>query len=69
MIYAIIFLIGCIVGVLTLEVIRPIMGRLDIDERDPESVKMRIVITNDIDFSKTKNVVLKINNSADLSHK
>ena len=67
--YIIGLIVGCIITNLIIGIRHPVLGKLEVDERDPENVKWRFVLTKDIDFSKTKRIFLKIDNNADLSQK
>lgn len=65
--YFIGLIVGCIITNIIFYIRHPILGKLEVDERDPENVKWRFVITKDVDFSKTKQIHLKVDDHADLS--
>lgn len=67
--YIIGLIVGCIITNLIFCICHPVLGKLEVDERDPENVKWRFVLTKDVDFSKTKKIVLKVEDNADLSQK
>ena len=70
--YIIGFIVGCIITGIVLTAMfcirHPLLGTLKIDESDPENVKWRFVISKDVDFSKTKQIYLKVDNRANISH-
>lgn len=65
--YLIGFLIGCVVTSVIFWIRHPVLGQLKVDERNPEDVKWRFVLTKDINFAIHKQIVLKVDNHADLS--
>lgn len=65
--YLIGFLIGCIVTGIIFCIRHPVLGQLKVDERNPEDVKWRFVLNREVDFSKHKRIVLKVDNHANLS--
>jgi len=69
--YIIGFVAGCILTGIASVVIfcvrHPMLGTLKVDETDPENIKWRFVIAKDVDFSKTKQIYLKVDNYANLS--
>lgn len=67
--YIIGLIAGCIVTNLIFWIRHPILGKLEVDERNPGNTKWRFVLTKEIDFSKTKQIILKVDNHADLSQK
>lgn len=67
--YLIGFLVGGIITAIVSYIMRPVLGKLEVDESDPENVKWRFVLTKDVDFSKHKYIILKVDNKTDLSQK
>lgn len=67
--YLIGFLVGGIITAIVSYIMRPVLGKLEVDESDPENVKWRFVLTKDVDFSKHKYIMLKVDNKTDLSQK
>ena len=67
--YLIGFLVGGIITAIVSYIIRPVLGKLEVDESDMENVKWRFVLTKDVDFSKHKYIMLKVDNKTDLSQK
>lgn len=67
--YIIGLIVGCIVTNVIFYIRHPVLGKLEVDERDPENVKWRFVISKEINFAKTKQIFLKVDNHADLSQK
>ena len=67
--YIIGLIVGCVATNLIFWIRHPVLGKLEVDERNPDNTKWRFVLTNEIDFSKTKRIVLKVDNHADLSQK
>lgn len=67
--YLIGFLVGGIITAIVSCIMRPVLGKLEVDESDPENVKWRFVLTKDVDFSKHKYIMLKVDNKTDLSQK
>ena len=67
--YLIGFLVGGIITAIVSYIMRPVLGKLEVDESDPENVKWRFVLTKDVDFSKDKYIILKVDNKTDLSQK
>ena len=65
--YLIGFLVGGIITAIVSYIMRPVLGKLEVDESDPENVKWRFVLTKDVDFSKHKYIILKVDNKTDLS--
>lgn len=65
--YLIGFLIGCVVTSVISWIRHPVLGQLKVDERNPEDVKWRFVLTKDINFAIHKRIILKVDNHADLS--
>ena len=62
-------IIGFILTVIVYGLILPVLGTIEVDESDPANVKWRFVLTKDVDFSKHKYIILKVDNKTDLSHK
>lgn len=67
--YLIGFLVGGIITAIVSYIMRPVLGKLEVDESDPENVKWRFVLTKAVDFSKHKYIMLKVDNKTDLSQK
>ena len=67
--YLIGFLVGGIITAIVSYIMCPVLGKLEVDESDPENVKWRFVLTKDVDFSKHKYIILKVDNKTDLSQK
>lgn len=67
--YLIGFLVGGIITAIVSYIMRPVLGKLEVNESDPENVKWRFVLTKDVDFSKHKYIILKVDNKTDLSQK
>lgn len=70
--YIIGFIVGGILTGIVLTIIfyirHPLLGTLKVDESDPENIKWRFIISKDVDFSKTKQIYLKVDNHANISH-
>ena len=70
--YIIGFIVGCILTGIILTIMfyirHPLLGTLKVDESDPENIKWRFIISKDVDFSKTKQIYLKVDNRANISH-
>lgn len=67
--YLIGFLVGGIITAIVSYIMRPVLGKLEVDESDLENVKWRFVLTKDVDFSKHKYIMLKVDYKTDLSQK
>lgn len=63
------FLVGCVITSIIFCIQHPVLGRIEVDEKNPEDVKWRFVLTKEVDFSKQKRILLKVDNNADLSQK
>ena len=70
--YIIAFIVGCILTGIVLTTMfcirHPLLGILKVDESDPENIKWRFIISKDVDFAKTKQIYLKVDNNANISH-
>lgn len=62
-------IIGFILTVIVYGLMLPVLGKIEVDESDPENVKWRFVLEKDVDFSKCKSIVLKVDNKTNLSQK
>lgn len=67
--YVIGLIVGCLISSVIFFIRHPVLGHLEVDETNPENVKWRFVLTNDVDFSKKKYILLKVDNKTNLSHK
>lgn len=67
--YVIGLIVGCIVSNIIFWIRHPVLGRLEVDEREPDNLKWRFVITGDVDFSKTKHIILKVDHRVNPSQK
>lgn len=63
------FIVGCVITGIIFCIRHPVLGRIEVDEKNPEDVKWRFVLTKEVDFSKQKRILLKVDNHADLSQK
>ena len=63
------FIVGCVITSIIFCIRHPVLGRIEVDEKNPEDVKWRFVLTKEVDFSKQKRILLKVDNRADLSQK
>ena len=63
------FIVGCVITSIIFCIRHPVLGRIEVDEKNPEDVKWRFVLTKEVDFSKQKRILLKVDNNADLSQK
>lgn len=63
------FIVGCVLTSIIFCIRHPVLGRIEVDEKNPEDVKWRFVLTKEVDFSKQKRILLKVDNHADLSQK
>ena len=63
------FIVGCAITSIIFCIRHPVLGRIEVDEKNPEDVKWRFVLTKEVDFSKQKRILLKVDNHADLSQK
>lgn len=45
------------------------LGTIKVNERDYRDIKIRIVFDRDVEFSKCRYAIFKIENDADFSHK
>lgn len=63
------FIVGCVLTSIIFCIRHPVLGRIEVDEKNPEDVKLRFVLTKEVDFSKQKRILLKVDNHADLSQK
>lgn len=62
-------IIGFILTVIVYGLMLPVLGTIEVDESDPENVKWRFVLTKEVDFSKHKCIMLKVDNRTNLSQK
>lgn len=62
-------IIGFILTVIVYGLMLPVLGTIEVDESDPENVKWRFVLTKEVDFSKHKRIMLKVDNKTNLSQK
>ena len=67
--YLIGLFVGCVLTVIVFSIKCPMLGRIEVDESDPEDVKWRFVLTKEVNFSKRKWIVLKVDYRTDSSRK
>ena len=62
-------IIGFILTVIVYGLISPVLGTIEVNESDPENVKWRFVLAKEVDFSKHKRIMLKVDNRTNFSQK
>lgn len=62
-------IIGFILTVIVYDLILPVLGTIEVDESDPENVKWCFVLAKEVDFSKHKRIMLKVDNRTNFSQK
>lgn len=67
--YLISLFVGCIMTAIVCAIMNPVLGIIEVDESDPEDVKWRFVLTKEVNFSKRKWILLKVDYRTDGSQK
>lgn len=65
--------IGIVIGSILTAIVyilrQPVLGTIEVDETDPENVKWRFVLTKEVDLSKHKHIMLKVDYRNNFSQK
>lgn len=67
--YLISLFVGCISTAIVCAIMNPVLGTIEVDESDTESIKWRFVLRKEVDFSKRKFIVLQVDYKNDISQK